>query len=326
MALTPKITRILAPTDFSPAAEVACRLAARLAMRSEAGLTVFHAIPGTDLAQRMESGKTQVDILNEGRERLGEWFAAVVPVELRRFLVAEYKVIVGEPTLGIARVAKLSGADLILMATQGRTGLAHLLMGSITEAVLRTLPIPVLALRPGQAELPLTTVQRILWATDLSPVSEAAWPYVLMLADLLTAEVILLHAVRPAELAGLADHSVPPPKGWMQRYLTPLEEELEHRKQAVEAVGLRAHRKIVVGTPAEVIVAEAKEGQADLIVMGTRGRSGLSHVLLGSVAEAVIRKAACPVLAVQVKREGEAADVDTEGASGQAGTGGASES
>lgn len=311
MTLKAKITRILAPTDFSPAAEVACRLAARLAMRSEAGLTVFHAIPGKDLAQRMESGKTQVDILNEGRERLGEWFAAVVPAELRSFLTAEFKVIVGEPTPGIARAAKLSGADLILMATQGRTGLAHLLMGSVTEAVLRTLPIPVLALRPGQAELPLTTVQRILWATDLSPVSEAAWPYVLMLADLLTAEVILLHAVRPAELAGLADHPVPPPAGWVERYLTPLEQDLERRQRAVEALGLRARRKIVVGTPAEVIVAEAQGEQADLIVMGTHGRSGLSHVLLGSVAEAVIRKAACPVLTVQVMQGSEAREWDT---------------
>jgi nucleotide-binding universal stress UspA family protein len=311
MTLKAKITRILAPTDFSPAAEVACRLAARLAMRSEAGLTVFHAIPGTDLAQRMESGKTQVDILNEGRERLGEWFAAVVPAELRSFLTAEFKVIVGEPTPGIARAAKLSGADLILMATQGRTGLAHLLMGSVTEAVLRTLPIPVLALRPGQAELPLTTVQRILWATDLSPVSEAAWPYVLMLADLLTAEVILLHAVRPAELAGLADHPVPPPAGWMERYLTPLEQDLERRQRAVEALGLRARSKILVGAPAEVIVAEAKGEQVDLIVMGTHGRSGLSHVLLGSVAEAVIRKAACPVLTVQVKQERGAREWDT---------------
>ncbi len=311
MTLKAKITRILAPTDFSPAAEVACRLAARLAMRSEAGLTVFHAIPGKDLAQRMESGRTQVDILNEGRERLGEWFAAVVPAELRSFLTAEFKVIVGEPTPGIARAAKLSGADLILMATQGRTGLAHLLMGSVTAAVLRTLPIPVLALRPGQAELPLTTVQRILWATDLSPVSEAAWPYVLMLADLLTAEVILLHAVRPAELAGLADHPVPPPAGWVERYLTPLEQDLERRQRAVEALGLRARRKIVVGTPAEVIVAEAQGEQVDLIVMGTHGRSGLSHVLLGSVAEAVIRKAACPVLTVQLKQGSEARAWDT---------------
>ncbi len=322
MTLKAKITRILAPTDFSPGAEVACRLAAQLAMRAEAGLTVFHAIPGTDLAQQMESGKTQVGILTDCRERLREWFAAVVPAELRSFLTTEFKVIVGEPTPGIARAAKVSGASLILMATQGRTGLAHLLMGSVTQAVLRTLPVPVLALRPGQAEMPLTTVQRILWATDLSPVSEAAWPYVLTLADLLAAEVVMLHAVRPAELAGLADHPVPPPKGWMERYLTPLEQELERRARAVESLGLRARGKIVVGVPAEVIVTEAQGEQADLIVMGTHGRTGLSHVLLGSVAEAVIRKAVCPVLTVQVKQQSEARERDTGGASAQAETAG----
>lgn len=320
MILTAKITHILFPTDFSPAAEAACRLAARLAMRAEAGLTVFHAIPGTDLAQQLQSGRTQVGILNDSRERLREWFAAVVPAEIRRFLAAEFKVIVGEPTPGIARAARLSGADLILMATQGRTGLTHLLMGSVTQSVLRTVPVPVLALRLGQEERPLTTVQRILWATDLSPVSEAAWPYALKLADLLTAEVVLLHAVRPAELAGLADHPVPPPKGWMERYLTPLEDELERRRQAVERLGLRARGKIVVGVPADVIVTEAQTEEADLIVMGTHGRTGLRHILLGSVAEAVIRKAACPVLAVQVKEQSEARNVDSDDTSAQAST------
>ncbi len=97
----------------------------------------------------------------------------------------------------------------------------------------------------------------------------------------------------------------------MERYLIPLEQELKRRQRAVEALGLCARRKIVVGTPAEVIVAEAQGEQADLIVMGTHGRSGLSHVLLGSVAEAVIRKAACPVLTVQVMQGSEAREWDT---------------
>ncbi len=101
----------------------------------------------------------------------------------------------------------------------------------------------------------------------------------------------------------------------MERYLAPLEQDLERRQRAVEALGLRASRKIVVGTPPDVIVAEAQGEQADLIVMGTRGRSGLSHILLGSVAEAVIRKAACPVLTVQVKQGSEAREWDTGEAS-----------
>ncbi len=316
MSLPLKITRILVPTDFSSGAEFACRLAAELGMWAEADLILFHALPEVELLEKVGrgAGKAQMEVLTHVRDRLEEWFKAVVPAELRRFLAVELKVKVGEATPGIAWAAQRSGADLILMATHGHTGLAHLLMGSVTEAVLRTVPIPVLALRLGQGDRPLTTVQRILWATDLSPVSEGAWRYALTLADVLAAELILLHVVRPTELAGVADHLVPPPAAWTEGYLTPLEEELGRRQQAVEALGLRARRKVLVGVPAEVIVAEAQTEPVDLVVMGTHGRTGLTHVLLGSVAAAVIRKAPCPVLAVQVKREDEAREWDEHGA------------
>ena len=148
-----KITRILVPTDFSPSAEAACRLAARLAMQAKANLILYHALAGMDLLEEVGSrkGGTQVEVLSDVRDRLREWFAAVVPAEFRRFLPVEVKVMVSEPIPGIAWAAKMSRADLILMATQGRTGLAHLLMGSVTEAVLRTVPVPVLALRPGRS-------------------------------------------------------------------------------------------------------------------------------------------------------------------------------
>ncbi len=311
-----KITRILVPTDFSPSAEAACRLAARLAMQAKANLILYHALAGMDLLKEVGSrkGGTQVEVLSDVRDRLREWFAAVVPAEFRRFLPVEVKVMVSEPIPGIAWAAKMSRADLILMATQGRTGLAHLLMGSVTEAVLRTVPVPVLALRPGQGDRPLTAVQRILWATDLSRVSEGAWRYALTLGDLLAAQMVLLHVVRPADPAGAADHLVPPASGRMERYLAPLESELESRRQAVEALGLRARRKVVVGVPADVIVAEAEAEQADLVVVGTQGRTGLSHLLLGSVAEAVIRKAPCPVLAVKVRGDSEVKERDVDGA------------
>lgn len=305
MSTTVKITRILAPTDFSSAAEVACGLAARLAMRAEAGLVVFHALSGVEMAQKMgpKLERTQVSVLNDVRERLQEWFEAVVPAELRRFLEVEFNVKVGEPTPAIAGAVKRSGIDLIVMATEGRSGLAHLLMGSVASAVLRTVSVPVLALRAWQADRPLATVRRVLWATDLSATSEGAWPYALKLADLFAAELVLLHVVRPVELAGVADSPVPPPAHWLERYLEPLERELERRQQEVEALGLRARRKVLMGVPAEVIVEEAATEQADLIVMGTHGRTGLAHVLVGSVAQAVVRKAPCPVLAVRVRRE-----------------------
>jgi len=156
----------------------------------------------------------------------------------------------------------------------------------------------------GQESHPLTEVRRILWATDLSPASEGAWRYILTLADIFSAKVILLHVVNSIEFTGIADIPVPPPAGWLEGQLAGIERELSRSQQEIEALGLSARRKVTVGATAAAIVEEAHTEGADLIVMGTHGRSGLSHVLLGSVAEAVLRKAPCPVLVVQVKRQG----------------------
>lgn len=287
------ITRILVPTDFSVGAEAACGLAARLAARAEADLILFHALPGVELLEEVGRGrgKSQLKVLEDVRDRLREWFERIVPLELRQPLTVEFKVKVGEPTLAIAWAAERSKADFILMATHGRTGLAHLLVGSVTGAVLRTVPVPVLTLQLGQKERPLAAVHRILWATDLSPVSEGAWRYAVTFAGVFAAEVVLVHAVRPGEAAAS---------------LQSVEQELRRRQQQVEGLGLRARWKVIAGPPTEAIVATAEAEQTDLIVMGTRGRTGLPHVLFGSVAEAVIRKAPCPVLAVQIMGRGEA--------------------
>ena len=299
MELMPKITRILAPSDFSPLAEEACSLAARLANRLEAGLVVFHAIPLLDLTREMQAMKrrTRESILDDTREHLRGWTEAAVPGEWRRFLGIEAQVAVGDPAQEIAAAA--GGADLIVMATHGRSGIGHLVMGSVTAAVLRTARVPVLALRAGQADRPLTAVKRILWATDLTPTSAAAWGYALLLADVLAAEVYLLHVVSAAKVVGGPDLPVPLPGEWLEAELAARDRDLATMQEEVGARRLAARRKVAVGPPAATILAEAKAERADLIVMGTHGRRGLPHVLMGSVAEAVIRKAPCPVLAVQ---------------------------
>lgn len=315
MSLTVKITRILVPIDFSPASQVACRLASRLANFLKAGLVIFHAIPRAELFHevRRPGKRTQVEFLDAVRTQVQTWFEAGVPSGLQGFLPVDFRVKVGEPIPGIARAVRGTGADLVLMATQGRTGLSHLLLGSVTEAVLRTVPVPVLALRLGQGERPLTAVRTILWATDLSAASERAWRYAVKLADVFAAELVLLHVLRHAKLAGQVDDPVPPPAGRLGPSLVPLERELDRRQQVAATLGLRARRKVLVGVPAEVIVAEAHAEQVDLIVVGTHGRTGLPHALVGSVAEAVIRKAPCPVLAVKVGQDGQTKERGTDG-------------
>jgi len=294
--MSAKITRILNPTDFSVAAEAPSRLAARLAMRTQASLVLFHAIP---LDEGLEDAARDPH-LGRSRKQLELWFETVVPEEMRRFLSVEFRVTIDEPARAIVSAAQETGADLIVMGTHGRSGVQRLLMGSVAEAVVRAAPAPVLALKMGEGGDRLAVVRRILWATDLSPASEEAWCYALKLADVFAAEVLLVHAVPPSEIAGLGDILVPPPWNWLERHLKPLERALERRQREVEALGLTARRKIAVGHPADVIVSEAQAEQADLIIVGTHGYTGLTHVLLGSAAEAVIRKAPCPVLAVRV--------------------------
>ena len=296
---TPKIRRILAPTDFSPLAGQACPLAAQLANRLEAGLVVFHAIPLLAMTGEIQAMKrrTRESVLDDTRESLRAWMEAAVPEEWRRFLAIEVQLAVGDPAQQIAAAA--DGADLIVMGTHGRSGLAHLVMGSVTAAVLRTARVPVLALRAGQADRPLTAVKRILWATDLSATSEGAWRYALLLADMLAAEVFLLHVVSAAQVVVGPGLPVPSPGEWLDAEIAARDRDLASRQGEVEARGLAARRKVTVGAPAATILAEAEVEQADLIVTGTHGRRGLPHVLLGSVAETVIRKAPCPVLAVQ---------------------------
>lgn len=300
MEMTPKIKRILAPTDFSPPAEQACSLAARLANRLEAALVVFYALPIAEPASGLSSARSPASpesVRGETRERLRAWLEAAVPEEWRRFLRIEVQIAAGEPAQEIAAAA--AGTDLIVMATHGRSGLGHLVMGSVTAAVLRTARVPVLALRAGQADRPLTAVKRILCPTDLSPASEGARRYALLLANMLSAEVCLLHVISAAKVAGATDLPVSLPGEWLAAEVAVRERELASIQKEVKALGLAARQKVTVGAPAATILAEAEAERADLIVMGTHGRRGLPHVLLGSVAETVIRKAPCPVLAVQ---------------------------
>jgi nucleotide-binding universal stress UspA family protein len=84
------------------------------------------------------------------------------------------------------------------------------------------------------------------------------------------------------------------------------ERQLAVLKQSASALGLAINTAVVSGRPAHAIVEHAKDGGFDLIVMGTHGRTGLSHAMMGSVAERVVRRAPCPVLTVQMAEAAEA--------------------
>lgn len=140
-------------------------------------------------------------------------------------------------------------------------------------------------------------IRSILVPVDYSDSSRAGLDLALELAKRFEAKVTLLH------VWGLPVYAFPEGAVFGPEVVTRLtaaaQDALERLKKDVSGRGVEVGAISTIGTPAEEIVARAKSGPFDLIVMGTHGRTGLTHVLLGSVAERVVRLAPCPVLTVR---------------------------
>lgn len=142
----------------------------------------------------------------------------------------------------------------------------------------------------------MLAVQTILFPTDLSPQAQPAFEVACAMAREGRGRVVVLHVERLplATLGGTA--GVPPLPTEYDR--ARLEEEL-YRLRSSEA-GISVERRLEYGDPEAVILTVAQEIGADLIVMGTHGRTGLRRLLMGSVAEHVVRHANCPVLTIRI--------------------------
>lgn len=146
-------------------------------------------------------------------------------------------------------------------------------------------------------------VQRILFPTDFSDLSKAAEKAACDLADQFGAELHVLHVLHDLILTmpQTAAALLIPPKT-LDDVITYAEQEIQKTPPDVWAAGKKVTRSVRIGSTWDTIVQYAKENAIDLIVMGSHGRTGLSHVLLGSVAERVVQHAPCSVLTVRPDR------------------------
>ena len=142
-----KVEKILAPTDLSELSRVGVEYALDLARGWGAEVTVYHVANAAELASY--KAYSMEDLVNKHRKALGQFlndnFAELLPlVEVRQ------KVEIGSPATNILEEAERERSDLIVMSTHGRTGLAHMLMGSVTEQVVRNASCPVFSIHPPQ--------------------------------------------------------------------------------------------------------------------------------------------------------------------------------
>ena len=145
-------------------------------------------------------------------------------------------------------------------------------------------------------------VQRFLVPIDFSEYANQALDYAINLAGKINARLTLLHVIQSIPLGG-ADMGVTLPYTYVQDLEAEIMQSMESYRARVTAAGLAGEIVVVHGVPFHEILETAKTQQVDLIVMGTHGRTGLQHVLLGSVAEKVVRLAPCPVLVARQPTE-----------------------
>jgi nucleotide-binding universal stress UspA family protein len=168
----------------------------------------------------------------------------------------------------------------VVMSTHGRTGVQHLLLGSVAEHVLRTSPVPVYLLPPlSRPVAQHRPVSRVLVPTDGSTLAQTVLDVVTELAQLTHCEIVLFRAL---DRRAADDYDG-------GEFLGPLE-------QAVRQAGVTVSSVSATGDPASEIVAAAQGERASLIALATHGRSGLDRRRNGSVAEAILRQSTVPVM------------------------------
>ena len=298
--------RILVPTDFSRASDAALAHARMLAGSTGATVHVLHIVDNGFLATVLADPRDYESAAYEKLQQrlLGESPDSILVVERSE-----------APADEITRYARAHNIDLIVMGTHGRGRMAHLLLGSVAEKVARTAPCPVLTMR----ETPRTPGgrrPRILVPTDFSPCSDEALGCAKRIAAKMRGSVCLVHVI---------DH---PAIGVTFRSELCAPESLEARRDQTESARIELGRRlladsrsrivttvdIVFGASAAMISAYAADHAFDMIVMGTHGRRGIAHLLMGSVAESVIRTAPCPVLTVKSRYAAQVRAVNNEAA------------
>ena len=292
--------RILVPTDGSEHAERAADYGRLLAETFDATVHVLHAVEDPQLTPGIDAGPTAGDVRSRfeevGRRGIDSIERRLGDVDVVTELVE------GTPYEEILAYSDEIEADVVVMGTRGHTGLDRLLVGSTTERAVRLSDAPVLTVGPeADSE---AGFRDVLVPTDGSEAVEPAIEQALNVAEAFDAT---FHALNVADVRSFADDEFGPGMGVDDGVLQALEEQGE---RATDDLADRAARRnlaveadVVIGTPATAIREYADEQGADLIVMGTHGRTGLDRVLLGSVTEKVVRSADCPVLTV--RRDGE---------------------
>lgn len=294
-----RISSIVVPTDFSPLSAAAIERAIDLARLNGASIHLIHALRSPVVATSYEVA-LPVSVLESVREGAEAQLArSREEIEAKGISNVTAEVALsGEVSDAVDDAIHKHDADLVVMGSHGHSGIKRAFLGSVAERVLRSSTKPVMVVREEAAEAD-EPIEKILVGVDFSKHSQEAVEVATRLARRVGASIDVVHVI------DLPPDFVP--------YASLFGAELEKKMTDTAAVELAAIGRAIEeaqvpfelhtvrGHPAEALARAAESYESDLIVIGTRGASGLAHVLLGSVAERTIRTSPCSVLAVHVE-------------------------
>jgi nucleotide-binding universal stress UspA family protein len=197
-----------------------------------------------------------------------------------------------------------NAADLIIMATHGRSGMSRWWMGSVAEKVITEATAPVLLVRSKRpsktrAARKLNFLNKILAPLDGSDIGEAALPYAEILATKSGASISLLQVVSPPGTVEASLLGGPDWRKFVKAMHDAGEDYLKNIAERLSDKGIKSTSEVITGDPADKIVEYADDKKASLIAMSTHGRTGLTRWLLGSIADKVLHGARMPILLVR---------------------------
>jgi nucleotide-binding universal stress UspA family protein len=279
-----KLKSLVVGTDFSGRAERALARAAQIAEQNDAKLTVLHVLEqerDEDMAKRIK---------DELSKKSGELFDRIRDQ-------TSIRVIKGKAFVEIIRQGRRQNADLIVVGAHGEEYLKDLLIGTTAEKIVRKGDRPVLVVRRRARE----AYRRILVAVDFSPTSRAALEFAFRVAP--SARVHVLHVCLGIEpqmrRAGFAAAEI---VRYRRRISNVARRQMASFLGNIDRQGRTLRWEVVNGHARHEIVTFAQAINPDLIVVGSSGRTGLPYILLGSVAEHVMREASCDVLVIRRHR------------------------
>ena len=299
-------SRILVPLDGSKLSESVLPYARSIAKALKLSVELLHAVDPAvvSIFVNPDEGRP-LDIVESGMKQQGLEYLDSLAGSFPESVAVNCSAMIGKPAEAIVGRAAADPEIFIIMATHGRSEVERWLLGSVAHKVLLTTANPLLLVRPSEKleNTGVAPLKEIVVPLDGSGLAEKILPHAEALARSMDLKIVLLRAYELPAASYYESDMYMPDWGALARVIREnAQEYLDELQQRLEAEGLRRVSTLLIqGDAARSIIDIAKETPENLVALCTHGRSGVGRLVLGSVADRVVRHSGGPVLVIRAQ-------------------------